>query len=208
MWSGWACVALAGCGSRTDLLFPTLDDDSSIAIDASNRDAQPDAAIDARDNPAPEAGVQTTTLVLAVPGTANLYGYEGQVIGDTPPVLATTAPICPGTQLQVIASGCVVSFGPSCIGPDGSDDTPYGGLPVYGGLPIYSLIGQWGTSPKGLTAATVAGDSFFVGSNIVLAAPSEPGSYFLYLAENDGKFYDNSGAYSVTVTYAQDGACR
>ncbi len=200
IWSGCACVALAGCGSRTDLFPPTFHDDT--AVDSSVTVAEPDAAIDARDDPAPDAGAQSTTLVLKVPATANLYRYESQVAGDTPPVLATTAPICPGTQLQVMASGCVVSFGPSCVGPDGTIDGPYGGLPVY------SLIGRWGTSPKGLTAATAASEPFLVGSNIVLAAPSEPASYFLYLAENDGKFRDNSGAYSVTVTYTQDAACR
>jgi hypothetical protein len=59
-----------------------------------------------------------------------------------------------------------------------------------------------------VTVATVASNPFFVGSNSVLVAPFAPGSYFLYLAENDGIFSDNSRAYSVTVTYTQAATCK
>jgi hypothetical protein len=63
------------------------------------------------------------------------------------------------------------------------------------------LIGQWGTSPTGLTTTTTASPPFVVGASIVLTAPSSSGEYFLYLAENDGNFSDNGGAFSVTATF-------
>jgi hypothetical protein len=200
-----ACGALVACGARTGLsTASSADDGYDAAIDARDDDAVADAAIDVREaGVVVDSGVQTTTtLVVQVPGTANLSRSSNPAAGDSPPVLGSGPPVCPGTRVQVTATGCVVSDGPTCVGPDGNNGGPFNGLPVY------TLIGQWGRSPNGLTAATAVGNPFFVGSSIVLVAPSAPGSYFLYLAENDGIFSDNSRAYSVTVTYTQAAMCR
>jgi hypothetical protein len=173
-----------------------MDAVTDVPVAPADADTLPEADVDAA------GGLVTTRLMLEVPGTANLYRASSPAPGDTPPVMATGVPVCGGTKVQITATGCVVSAGPSCVGADGNNGGPFNGLPVY------SLIGQWGRSPNGLTAATAAGPAFFVGSNNVLAAPSGPGPYFLYLAENDGIFSDNSRAYSVTVTYTQPAACR
>jgi hypothetical protein len=204
-------VMLVACGSRTELSSPRgfVDGDDAGGIDASEMEAgeadtPPEAGVDAIVVDAGfDAGeLVTTRRMLQVPGTANLYRASSPSPGDTPPVMATEVPVCGGTKVQITATGCVVSKGPICVGADGNNGGPFNGLPVY------SLIGQWGRSPNGLTAATAAGPAFFVGSNNVLAAPSGPGPYFLYLAENDGIFSDNSRAYSVTVTYTQPAGCR
>jgi hypothetical protein len=202
-----ACASLIACGSRTpfDPAATFVDNDGvdSGEPDAHDADTTPDVAVDVREpNPVLDAGMPSTTLVLQVPGTANLYRDTNPAPGDSPPVLASGGPVCPATQVHVTATGCVVSEGPNCIGPNGDNSW------IFNGLPVYSLIGQWGRSPNGLTAATAVGKPFFVGSTIVLVAPAAPGSYFLYLGENDGMFSDNSAAYSVTVSYAQSAPCQ
>lgn len=90
-------------------------------------------------------------------------------------------------SISVSATGCIVDAGPSCTGPDG-----LGG--IFRGLTVYSMIGLW--SSTGL-AINAIGSPFFVGSAAVLSVPVGPA--FLFLAENDGIFSDNSGHYDVTV---------
>jgi hypothetical protein len=46
-----------------------------------------------------------------------------------------------------------------------------------------------------------------VGSSAVITAPATPGRYYLFLAENDGIFSDNSGAFMVAVTFPAPGGC-
>jgi hypothetical protein len=213
-----AFALLLGCGARTGLSTPfsALEEEDG-GMDAAGPDARVDtgvevgpfddvvdAGVDARDGgPDVDAGNKVTTvLMIAVPGTADLYRSTNPAQGDTPPVMASNPPVCPGTQVRVTAMGCVVSQGPICVGPDGNNGGDFNGLPVY------SLIGRWGTSPNGLTPATVASPPFFVGSNGVLTSPPGPGRYFLYLAENDGIFSDNSLAYLVTVSYTQSPTCN
>jgi len=200
---GSACAVLSACGARTGLstsIYALGDEDSieaggpDVVIDAGVEAGPPDVVID--------SGMKVTIVrMFRVPGTADLYRSSDPQTGDTPAVMTSDPPVCSGTEVHVTAGGCVISQGPVCVGADGNNGGDFKGLPVY------SLIGQWGTSPNGLTAANAASKPFFVGSDAVVTAPIGPGRYFLYLAENDGIFADNAMAYSVTVTYTEAPTC-
>lgn len=99
------------------------------------------------------------------------------------------------SSVAVIASGLVVDAGATATSADGT-----GG--VFRGLPVYSMIGLWSSTGSAITAL---GTPFFVGTSATLAVPSAA-SAFLFLAENDGLFADNSGSYSVRLT--TDGAAE
>ena len=140
------------------------------------------------------------TVTFPVSGFANLYQQTDPVTRTSlsiDPVLVPLARLCAAQQIEISAAGCVRDFGPLCTGPDGNPPR------LYLGLPEYSLIGRWSTSPDVLNNSTVASDPFLVGSSATLTAPAQPGIYYLFLAENDGAFDDNSGAYTVTATWVQ-----
>lgn len=93
-------------------------------------------------------------------------------------------------------------------GPNVGNDTGFGDG-NFRGLPVYSLIGIFSTTsdvitPLGASIDTAnLGDplqsAFFIGTSLMLSdLPSVP-ELFLFLAENDGGFYDNSGSYDVTI---------
>ena len=91
-----------------------------------------------------------------------------------------------GTATSANGDTCV----PSCLFKDGN----------WRGLPAYSLIGIWSSSPDAIVPIGDPHTSvFFVGSNLVLDIPDAP-SLYLFLAENDGAFGDNSGSYNVHLT--------
>lgn len=139
------------------------------------------------------------TTTMSVSGFANLYhdsNPETQV-GSISPISVQDACITAGGEIEIQASGCTVDAGASCTGPDGYSS-------LFRGLRVYSLIGRWGTDPETLDANTIASPPFFIGSNATLTAPSTIGDYYLFLADNDGNFSDNGGAYEVVATW--DGA--
>jgi len=92
-------------------------------------------------------------------------------------------------SISVTATGCIVDRGPQCTGPEGF---PADGS--FRGLTVYSMIGLWSSTGLNITAI---GTPFFVGPAAILSVPVGPA--FLFLAENDGVFSDNSGQYDVTV---------
>lgn len=105
--------------------------------------------------------------------------------------------------LTVTASGLVVDMGPTETGPDGA--CLPGGCNFLE-LPAYSLIGIWSSSPDAIVPlggwTSWERDSgfgpMFIGSFSELVIPSFD-SVYLFLAENDGIFFDNSGHYDVQL---------
>ena len=102
------------------------------------------------------------------------------------------------SAIDVTVTGCVVDDGPACTGPDG--------LPSLGlsrDLTVYALIGIWSSTADGAYASdviTAVGSPFFAGSAATLLVPAGPKARYLFLAENDRSFADNtSGQYDVTV---------
>lgn len=106
-------------------------------------------------------------------------------------------------SIDVTATGQVVDHFDTATGPDGDpcDPTCLFNDGYFRGLPVYSLIGLWSTTADSITPI---GDPhtapFFVGSHAVLNVPTVPSAY-LFLAENDGGFGDNSGHYDVNLTF-------
>lgn len=93
-------------------------------------------------------------------------------------------------------------------GPNTGNDTGFGDG-NFRGLPVYSLIGIFSTTsdvitPLGASIDTAnLGDplqsAFFIGTSLVLDnLPSVP-ELFLFFANNDGAFSDNTGSYDVTI---------
>ena len=120
--------------------------------------------------------------------------------------------------ISIFATGSVVADGPNSVGPDGvltcaaceydyayyhSPHRPANAIPGYS-LATYSLIGIWSSSATEIvpfgdwTDLTSGLGLLFVGSNRNLVVPDGPAAY-LFLAENDGVFTDNSGAFNVTI---------
>lgn len=105
------------------------------------------------------------------------------------------------TSLSITATGSVVDHfdiatdangdpcSPTCLFHDGN----------WHGVKAYALIGIWSTTADKITPI---GDPhtapFFVGTNISLTVPSVS-SLYLFLAENDGLYGDNSGHYNVHI---------
>lgn len=69
------------------------------------------------------------------------------------------------------------------------------------GVPRFALVGQWSYSASLLSTQTAWGQPFFVGTNAVLRAPTDPGDYYLWLAINDLDYRDNSGSFPVTIRW-------
>ena len=96
--------------------------------------------------------------------------------------------------VSVTATGRVVDWGPIATTANGVAFQA-----LYNGLTRYALIGVWSSTSGSVTAI---GDSFVVGRSISLTAPLATTAY-LFLGDNDGVFHDNSGAYSVQVSYQE-----
>lgn len=105
------------------------------------------------------------------------------------------------TSLSITASGSVVDHfdlatdangdqcAPSCLFHDGN----------WHGVRAYALIGIWSTTSDRITPIGDASTApFFVGTSITLTPPAGS-SLYLFLAENDGLFGDNSGHYDVRI---------
>lgn len=99
-------------------------------------------------------------------------------------------------SILVSATGCIVDAGAACTGPDGLPPS------TFRGLIVYSMIGLWSSTGTSITAIGVP---FNVGSAAVLAVPGG-GPAYLFLAENDGNFSDNTaGLYDVTIEVPEPG---
>jgi len=93
-------------------------------------------------------------------------------------------------SIDVSATGCVVDAGPACTGPEGTPPS------LFRGLIVYSMIGLWSSTGG---AITPIGSPFDVGAARTLIVPGG-GPAYLFLAENDGIFADNTaGQYDVTI---------
>lgn len=132
-------------------------------------------------------------------GTDNLYftawGHAfGDALGDGTAASAVqlggSAFNFAGGSLVEIATGLVVDAGATATDADGEAG-------LFRGLAVYSMIGVWSSTDSVITAI---GSAFFVGTSNSFIAPTGPAAY-LFLAENDGVFSDNSGHYDVTITF-------
>lgn len=116
---------------------------------------------------------------------------------------------------RMTVTGEVVDAGPFATGPDGCPDpnapcyfNPDGNNGIYNFNPAYSVIGVWSTTPDIINFITPAGGSSWidalipVGSGGLFEVPAGYPSAYLFLAENDGNFADNSpiGEYDVTIS--------
>jgi hypothetical protein len=119
--------------------------------------------------------------------------------------VSTTDNVVDAGSYQTGADGCTGVNPADCFfGADGN---------IYGQT-AYTLIGLWSTSATEINPVTVGdeysggslSDDFFdavflVGSTANLDVPDLPEVY-LFLAENDGIWSDNSGAYNVNLEYS------
>jgi hypothetical protein len=106
------------------------------------------------------------------------------------------------SSLTISASGLVVDDGPNATGPNGDTCIPtclfHDGN--FRGLTAYSLIGIWSSTANSITPISDPHTApFFIGSSASLNIPLLSSAY-LFLAENDGYFADNSGFYDVHLT--------
>lgn len=106
--------------------------------------------------------------------------------------------------LQITAKGSVQAHGAVETGPNGCEGKPECAL--HDGdfrlLPMYGLIGIWSSSATEIIPFGTWNDLngglglLFIGSFAQLTIPDFPAAY-LFLAENDGGFSDNSGFFDV-----------
>ena len=102
--------------------------------------------------------------------------------------------------INITATGQVVDNGITPTDANGDPNMFMDGN--FRGLPVYSLIGIWSSTANEITPI---GDPltapFFIGTELMLTALQIPSStnLFLFLAENDGLFADNSGYYNVNI---------
>lgn len=101
-----------------------------------------------------------------------------------------------GGLLRLSATGLVTDDGISQTDADGLPNNFQDGF--WRGLPVYSLIGIWSASSSVIDPI---GDAFAIGTSLEFQAPVVTGAY-LFLAENDGLFNDNAGAYEVVIDFS------
>lgn len=153
-------------------------------------------------NPFPEAEATIgATNATAVQFSGSAFNFSGAAQIN----FSTTGAVQDnglGVNSITDADGIITS------GPNAGSDTGFGDG-NFRGLPVYSLIGIFSTTsdvitPLGASIDTAnLGDplmsAFFIGTSLNLSTiPSVP-ELFLFLAENDGGFFDNTGSYDVTI---------
>lgn len=135
------------------------------------------------------AVIATAQAGAAGPATvSNVYTVGGLTV----PGVNTGLVLQPGQVVTVTATGGVCPFGDSyCPGPDGNPSvgttqSSFGGFPLPG-APAWGLVGRVGSGPW-----------VQVGSG-----PTElSGTGALVFAVNDDLLVDNTGSFTVTVSYA------
>lgn len=142
------------------------------------------------------AVVTTIALALAAQGTAAgpaTVSKTYTVGALTVPGVTTGLVLDNGSSVTVTAAGAVCPFGNSivCVGPDGDPSTDttqslYGGF-VLPGAPAWGLVGRVGSGPW---VQVGSGPTTLSGSGV------------LEFAVNDDLFVDNTGSFTVTVSYS------
>jgi len=105
-------------------------------------------------------------------------------------------------SLSISASGMVVDHYGVATDANGDPHSPDWSFQgdYFRGQPVYSLIGIWSTSPDDIVPlGDPQASVFFIGTSLQLTIP-EATSLYLFLAENDGGFGDNSGSYDVHLS--------
>ena len=113
-------------------------------------------------------------------------------------------------KVSIAATGSVVAHFDTVTGPDGcASADPCFNDGNFRGLPAYALIGIWSSSateilPFGDWKDVTSGLGLMaIGSGVNLLIPSTASAY-LFLAENDGRFADNSGQFDVELAAAPE----
>lgn len=109
--------------------------------------------------------------------------------------------------LDIAVTGSVTDAGRYETGADGCSDPTapcWFGDGQFRGQDVYSVIGVWSSSADKISWLDTIYDNWFdavftVGSDASIEVPEIEGAY-LFLAENDGVFADNSGFYTATIT--------
>ena len=109
--------------------------------------------------------------------------------------------------LDIAVTGSVTDAGRYETGADGCSDPTapcWFGDGQFRGQDVYSAIGIWSSSADEISWLDTIYDNWFdavftVGSDASIEVPEIEGAY-LFLAENDGVFADNSGFYTATIT--------
>lgn len=126
----------------------------------------------------------TTTLTPGAPG-----GHISAILGGFD---------FAGEELTLTASGTGYYGAPSSYGGPTNATSPDGLATLYNGLHFGSLIGLFSSNSNAISAI---GSAFGIGSNTAFLAPSS-GPAYLFLGYNDNYYWDNSGGFSVTISYA------
>jgi subtilisin-like proprotein convertase family protein len=120
--------------------------------------------------------------------------------GADDPVEVPKLRVCPGQDVVVISTN-EVDFSGQKYTAQGDTNT------IVNGFPKNGLIGCWSSHPTDLSPRTAASPPFYIGggvsNGVVIAAPSEPGDYYLFLGVNDDDYADNIGTYEVDLRWAQ-----
>lgn len=112
------------------------------------------------------------------------------------------------TGINITATGSVIDDGPNATDANGNINDFMDGN--FRQLPAYSLIGMFSTTANEITPLVNPfqhqfGDPqtgpFFIGTQLFLdlVGISNIPNLYLFLAENDGMFSDNSGSYDVNI---------
>jgi hypothetical protein len=140
-----------------------------------------------------------TMLVVMAQASAATPTVSSYTVSSSAVPGADTGLVLDGTSVTVTATGSVCPYGTgSCFGPDGSaskDTTTsgFGGF-VLPGAPAWGLVGRIGAGPwvqvgSGPTTLSGSGD--------------------LQFAVNDDLLVDNTGSFTVAVSYSsRSGSCR
>lgn len=138
----------------------------------------------------------TQNMAIGISVTADIFeqlNVTNQFLGgQSRPVWANKVRLCPGQEVLITAD------------PGSEGDTNN----LVAGLPIYSLIGCFSFSSEMLTSNTVASVPFYIGTNMVVTAPTQPGDYYLFLGVNNNNFNNPppsnaSGFYNATAWWQQ-----
>ncbi|HKQ37608.1 MAG TPA: S8 family serine peptidase [Verrucomicrobiae bacterium] len=120
--------------------------------------------------------------------------------GADDPVEVPKLRVCPGQDVVVISTN-EVDFGGLKYTAQGDTNIMVNGFPKYG------LIGCWSSHPTVLDTNTMASVPFYIGggpsNNVVIAAPTQAGDYYLFLGVNDDDYAGNTGSYEVDLRWAQ-----
>lgn len=102
-----------------------------------------------------------------------------------------------GTNLHITASGIIIDNGTNGNGPG-----QHGG--DFRNLPVYGLIGIWSSDANTIAPVEIdlvsGNPAFYIGDLLDLIVPTyNSGLLYLFMADNDGGFADNTGAFNVRI---------